>query len=270
MSPPCSYPIDLAKTNLGLDHNKGQVPVQKTKYLFIGNGRATKHLSYYFSQLGLSTKIWSRRDSSPLAESLTNIDRVIIGLRDDEIVNFYNLNKILKNYPCIHLSGRLTHSEIISAHPLMTFAETKYALETYKKIPFIVEKGRPGLNKIFPELPNQSFEISTENKNLYHALCSIAGNFPQILWQRVFNEFGQKLNIPHTVLEEYLKQALTNSMLNPDAALTGPLARGDHRTTSLHVDALTGSNLQPLYFSFINFYNSNKNTTRGPDGHPSI
>jgi hypothetical protein len=47
--------------------------------------------------------------------------------------------------------------------------------------------------------------LNSQDKALYHALCVLAGNFPQMLWNEV-SEKMQLLEIPEASLDLYIKQ----------------------------------------------------------------
>ncbi len=96
--------------------------------------------------------------------------------------------------------------------------------------------------------------MAVEKKALYHALCVMAGNFPQILWHSLSGRFSDRLGIPPDILEPYLRQSLDNFLADPGRALTGPLARGDRNTVRRNLSALSGDALQDLYRAFVELH----------------
>ncbi|GAA1741544.1 hypothetical protein GCM10009710_22140 [Aeromicrobium alkaliterrae] len=52
---------------------------------------------------------------------------------------------------------------------------------------------------------------------------------------------------PSAVLEPLLRASVTNTLAYGDAALTGPVARGDARTVSAHVDAIADAEIAATY-----------------------
>ena len=114
--------------------------MHKLNYLFIGKGRVARHFEYYFQSLNVPTYSWSRRSGEELQKHLQWADRIVLSLRDDEIVNFYDRHPLLQDKFCIHLSGSLSHPKIESAHPLMTFTENVYDSKKYLDMYFICEK----------------------------------------------------------------------------------------------------------------------------------
>jgi hypothetical protein len=141
----------------------------------------------------------------------------------------------------------------------MTFGNELQELDHYRAIPFLVEDGCR-FEDLLPGLPNPSHSLRTEQKALYHALCVMAGNFPQLLWQAAGRRLGEQLRLPQAVLEPYLRQTLENHLRDPEGALTGPLARGDEGTMARNLAALGDDPLADLYRAFQDFH--------GTDGRP--
>jgi len=106
---------------------------------------------------------------------------------------------------------------------------------------------------LLPGLPNPHFEIAPAHKAHYHALCVMAGNFSQILWQAVVTRFGS-VGLPAETLDPYLRQVTDNFIAARGSALTGPLSRGDKATIERNLAALAGDGLQHLYRAFLEFH----------------
>lgn len=230
----------------------GQVP-QKTglDYLVIGNGRMARHFCNYLSLSNIPYTTWNRNE--PLAElslKLKSCTYYFVLISDQAIADFLSSLKLSSDQIGFHFSGALEIDGLISCHPLMTFSQELYDLETYQKIPFMFTNANWNFQKIFPQLKNKSFHIPLEQKAFYHTLCVMAANFPQILWEKVNSEF-RKMNLPSEALESYLQQTVKNFLLNPDKSLTGPLARRDEITISKNLKSLEGDSYQIIYQAFI-------------------
>lgn len=230
-----------------------QVPVFSS-YLVVGNGRLARHIRHYFSLENIPFRSWYRQKTQDeLRSELQNASHVLLAISDRAIEPFYAEHPELAEKQCIHFSGSLVAKNIPSAHPLMTFANDLYDLETYRKIPFVIECGGPRFEELLPGLKNKSFEIVPEQKGLYHALCSLSGNFTIMLWEKVFLEFEQKLGLPKEVLIPYLQQIaanLANSSIET-SVLTGPLVRGDQATIDRHFRVLNGDPYREVYAAFV-------------------
>lgn len=244
----------------------GQVPIKnKSSYLLIGRRRFAKHLANYFTLSGIPYLIWSRSSQKSLSRLISSSAKIVVLINDDEIENFILQNrKGFEDKIWIHCSGLLLFPFAESAHPLMTFSEELYDLETYERIPFITEKGKMHFNELFQELHNQSFRIEKELKAYYHAWCVISGNFTTILWERFFeileNEFGISRHYAFT----YLSIIGKNLMMN-DTPLTGPLSRNDQKVIQKNLTALELKDdpFVLVYKSFVETYNKlNKNKVK--------
>jgi predicted short-subunit dehydrogenase-like oxidoreductase (DUF2520 family) len=234
-------------------------------YAIVGGGRLARHFSQYFHLLEIPHTRWTRdrRSSfntftSPdaeqrLRETLGKADRVLLLVSDTAI------GALLKQYPflhekqLIHCSGALSVPGVAGAHPLMTFAESLYDLQTYKSMSFMLETGFR-FDELFPDLPNPHFAINVEDKASYHALCVMAGNFATLLWKGVAGRFEQQLELPAETLHPYLKQTVANFIQAPESALTGPLARNDKQMIERNLNALADDPMQDIYRAFVGYF----------------
>lgn len=234
-------------------------------YAILGDGRLARHMRHYLELEGYTTSAWARNAQSPfnsdsqadaeqrLRNTLGGADRVLMLVADDALAPLLRQYPFLHQHRLLHCAGALSIPGVIGAHPLMTFGNTLYAAEDYQAIPFMVEEGHDFV-ELFPGLPNPSYAIATEHKALYHALCVMAGNFPQLLWQTVGTRLQGELGVPSQALGAYLQRSLDNFLDDPDGALTGPLARHDHATLNRNITALGASPLAGLFESFVAFY----------------
>jgi len=234
-------------------------------YALLGGGRLARHFSEYFRLLGIPHSRWARDRHSPcnsyalpdaqqrLRVTLAQADRVLLLVADHAIAALLKQYPFLHEKQLIHCSGALSFPGVAGAHPLMTFAADLYTLERYQAVPFMLEAGYD-FSALFPGLPNPHFAIEVEDKARYHALCVLAGNFAQLLWQGVSEHFEQQLQLPATTLHAYLRQVTDNFIQSPTSALTGPLVRGDQQTIERNLQSLEGDPLQALYQAFVAFY----------------
>ncbi len=234
------------------------------RYLIVGNGRVATHVGHYFKLLqqrfdsptpALQFDSWSKKinSSTELTTKAALADQILLAISDSALENFVKLNPELKREKCIHFSGVYFSTEIVGAHPLMTFGPHLYDLAAYEKISFIVDHSNR-IADILPGLANPKFSISPEKKPLYHALCALSGNFSTLLWEHTISRFANELNLPRAVLLPYLQQITRNLSVEGPSVLTGPMARGDVKTMVAHLDSLSDSPDQKLYYAFLNFY----------------
>ncbi len=221
------------------------------KILIIGAGKLAKHLNHYLHLLELSPLSWDRsQDPHLLKTKVVQASHVLLAISDSAIESFYHMNLAGFNKTVVHFSGALSISNLIAAHPLMSFGPEAYDRETYLRIHFILT-GANSLIEALPGVPNHFSLIAPEKKALYHALCVMGGNFPVILWQKMFAEF-EALGIPQEAARVYLETILENTLKNPNTALTGPLVRKDKDTIIKNIEALENDKFQNIYFAFVN------------------
>ena len=230
---------------------------QSIPYLIAGKGKLASHFKYYLQLLDIPVLQWHRNSEVSFTELAIQSEKILVLISDGQIEKFIIDNSHIKNKIWIHCSGSLNTDLAFSAHPLMTFSDQLYDLDTYKKIPFILSNKHPDFSGLFPELPNPAYVIRAEQKAYYHAWCSIAGNFTSILWSKFFNRLESKFNIPVQAAHPYLK-AITDNLINIDNPLTGPLARDDQETIDKHMNALKDDNIKLVYEAFTDFYYQEK------------
>jgi predicted short-subunit dehydrogenase-like oxidoreductase (DUF2520 family) len=223
-------------------------------YGIVGKGRLAGHWMHYFRLKNMHVVQWYRGQTRTPEQALSTAEVILILINDDEIEKFIKTNKWLKNKIVIHCSGSLVTKYAQGFHPHFNFTRLLYKLETYEKIPFVVEKGKYSFPQLFPQLTNQHFEIAKKDRPLYHALTVMSGNFPIILWQAANKTFMKKLKLPDTFFVPYIQNCIDQFAEDPENALTGPLVRGDKKTIDKNIKALKGSPLQDIYKSFVKKY----------------
>lgn len=241
-----------------------------THYAIVGGGRLARHMRHYFTLLNLPVSCWTRDSSAPfnshpnssaaqrLRATIRPASHVLLLVTDTAIADLLKRYPFLHEKKLLHCSGALSIPGVAGAHPLMTFSHELYTLEQYQRIPFMVDKGY-AFNELLPGLHNPHFAISPEEKPRYHALCVMAGNFSQIIWQAAVERFSS-MGLPPSTLEPYLRQVVQNFVRDPGTALTGPLSRGDRKTIDRNLAALAGDPLEPVYRAFLALYDSGQQT----------
>lgn len=156
----------------------------------------------------------------------------------------------------VHMSGALSLSALAPAqkegaligciHPLQSFALVEGAQERMRGSVFGLTSGSPEagtLLKALVEALGGSFvEVADEDKPLYHAAAVLASNYLVAIEDAAIRLLAQTGLDERTALRSLLPLAratLDNiESLGTTAALTGPIARGDHETVQSHLHAL--------------------------------
>ncbi len=123
---------------------------------------------------------------------------------------------------------------VASAHCLLSFASVSAALQQFQGTPCALE-GDPGacdgLRPAFSAIGAQCFDIASADKLLYHAAAVFATNFLPVL-QATAEDLWRATGMPADLIPHLRASLLRNAVANittlgPQAALTGPSARGD-------------------------------------------
>lgn len=221
--------------------------------LLIGSGRLAKHLQFWNSLLNSPNHLltWDRSQDPHLLKShLLKCSLVWLAISDTSIISFYENYLLGIDLPVVHFSGAVNDERMFCAHPLMSFPNDLLTSDVYSKIYFAVT-GCKHLTDLLPNFDNKFFTLDADSKSLYHALCVIAGNFPQFLWLSTLKNF-EHLSIPSEALDIYIKQISENFISLKDKALTGPFIRKDIGTIEKNLHALkSNKQLKTIYKSFL-------------------
>jgi len=247
-----------------------------TNYAIVGGGRLARHFSEYFRLLEIPHTRWTRDHRSAfnsfaiadakqrLQAAVRDAGRVLLLVSDSSIVAVLRQYPFLHEKQLVHCSGSLGIPGVAGAHPLMTFSDRLYPLETYQRVPFVMEPGS-SFTCLFPGLSNPNFEVDAKDKSRYHAMCVMAGNFPHLLWKVISVRFEQELSLPVAALHPYLRQLAENFIATPNSALTGPLTRNDRKTIERNLVSMQGDPLQDLYTAFMRFYERSEGPIKEPE-----
>jgi predicted short-subunit dehydrogenase-like oxidoreductase (DUF2520 family) len=130
----------------------------------------------------------------------------------------------------------------LALHPVMTFTGRPDDADRLAGISFGVTAPavlRPAAEVLVMEMGGEPVFIAEKDRGLYHA--ALAGAANHLVTQVVqaadlLSRAG--VSHPSRMLGPLLSAALDNALRLGDAALTGPVARGDADTVAGHVDAL--------------------------------
>lgn len=124
--------------------------------------------------------------------------------------------------------------QVASAHCILSFASVRAALAQFPGTACALE-GDPiacaALRPALRAIGAQCFDVASADKLLYHAAAVFATNFLPVL-QAVAEDLWQSTGVPAALIPALRASLLRNAVANitalgPQAALTGPAARGD-------------------------------------------
>ena len=246
---------------------------------FIGAGKVGLALGVYFKQKGLKIGGYYSRtynhaqvaadktDSKVFAsieELIENSSMVWITTSDDALPLLVDQIAILEIpqhiEAFVHTSG--VHSTKVlqpindksfrtyCAHPLMAFADSKESVEQLNSAYFSIEtlaeeptKSDNCLNHLFEKTGNNTLQIDSEKKELYHCAASVLSNYMVTLLNmayEMFAETGMSKSEIKRATAPLLNSTLNNISNNENMsdALTGAIKRGDATTVAKHLEAL--------------------------------
>jgi predicted short-subunit dehydrogenase-like oxidoreductase (DUF2520 family) len=130
----------------------------------------------------------------------------------------------------------------LALHPVMTFTGRPDDIDRLAGISFGVtapEPLRPVAEALVVEMGGEPVFIAEEQRDLYHAALAIGANYLVTLVTAagdLLRDAG--VAQPARMLAPLLSAALDNALRLGDAALTGPVVRGDADTVAGHIAAL--------------------------------
>ncbi|MFJ7063815.1 Rossmann-like and DUF2520 domain-containing protein [Streptomyces sp. NPDC101115] len=130
----------------------------------------------------------------------------------------------------------------LALHPAMTFTGTSVDVQRLAGCSFGVtapEELRLAAEALVIEMGGEPEWIAEENRPLYHAALALGANHLVTLVAQAMELLRSAgVAAPDRMLGPLLGAALDNALRSGDAALTGPVARGDAGTVAAHVAEL--------------------------------
>ncbi|MEU3407898.1 DUF2520 domain-containing protein [Streptomyces sp. NPDC006670] len=152
----------------------------------------------------------------------------------------------------VHTSGRYGTAVLdparragalpLALHPAMTFTGTEVDVQRLAGCSFGVtapEELRLAAEALVIEMGGEPEWIAEESRPLYHAALALGANHLVTLVAQAMELLRTAgVGHPDRMLGPLLGAALDNALRSGDAALTGPVARGDAGTVAAHVSEL--------------------------------
>lgn len=138
----------------------------------------------------------------------------------------------------------------LAVHPAMTFTGTAVDLDRLGGCVFGLTAGeaeRPVAEALVADLGGRAMWVPEEMRTLYHAgLAHGANHLVTLVTEAMEVLAAAGADDPAGTLRPLLTAALDNALEQGDAALTGPIVRGDAGTVSAHLDDLAANAPQTL------------------------
>ncbi len=238
----------------------------------IGAGRVGTVLASRFRTAGYSiTGATARTDASLLristllpgvdvltpTEVAAASDIIVIAVPDDSLIavaeELASSGAVRRGQVVLHTSGRhgtdalasLTRlgARAIAFHPAMTFTGTSVDLERTCVFGLTAAVAdRPFAEELVAALGGTAMWVAETDRALYHAALAHGANHLATLVAQSMDLLRQAgATDPAAVLRPLLSASLENVFAYGDAALTGPVVRGDITTIRAHIDALAAA-----------------------------
>jgi predicted short-subunit dehydrogenase-like oxidoreductase (DUF2520 family) len=207
-----------------------------------------------YQVLGVATRV------RPLSPAELAADLLLIAVPDDALAPLidslarsgaFRQGQIVAHTSGAHgvavLGPALAHgARPLALHPAMTFAGGPADLDRLRKgISFGVtspQNVRPVAEALVRDLGGTPEWIPEEHRGLYHAALAHGANHLVTLVNDTMDRLREAgVGQPERVLDPLLHAALDNTLRFGDAALTGPVSRGDAGTVQRHVATLTAT-----------------------------
>jgi predicted short-subunit dehydrogenase-like oxidoreductase (DUF2520 family) len=190
------------------------------------------------------------------AEVLQRAELVLLTVPDDAlpglVTGLAETGSVRPGQLLVHTSGRYGAKVLdpalragalpLALHPAMTFTGTPVDVQRLAGCSFGVtapEELRLAAEALVIEMGGEPEWIAEERRPLYHAALALGANHLVTLVAQAMELLREAgVEAPDRMLGPLLGAALDNALRSGDAALTGPVARGDAGTVAAHVTEL--------------------------------
>lgn len=240
----------------------------------IGAGRVGSVLAARFVRAGYRlVGIAARSDASrlraatliPSADILTPVEIVrrsevvVLAVPDDQLASVARelAPHTRRDQIVLHTSGRhglavldpMTDVRAVAFHPAMSFTGTEVDVDRSSVFGLTAAAAdRDVVETLVADLGGTPMWIDEADRVRYHAaLAHGANNITTIVTQAMDLLRSIGAQDPAAALRPLLEATLENTLRYGDAALTGPVARGDIGTVRAHLEALDDADIEQTY-----------------------
>lgn len=186
-------------------------------------------------------------------------DLLLLTVPDDDLAPLVDdlvaCGSVRSGQVVVHTSGRhgtavlapaaALGAAVLALHPAMTFTGTDVDLGRLPGCVFGLtcdDVARPIGERLVADLHGEVAWLPEQQRTLYHAALAHGANHLVTLVTQAMDLLREAgAPEPAATLRPLLMAALDNALSYGDAALTGPVVRGDRSTVSAHLHALAGA-----------------------------
>jgi len=191
-------------------------------------------------------------------------DLLLLAVPDDMLANVVTMladsGALHEGQHVVHTSGRhglavleparAVGARVAAMHPALTFTGTAIDLDRLPGTVFGLTAGaaeRPVVESLVADLGGTPMWVPEEMRTLYHAgLAHGANHLVTLVTEAMEILSAAGAADPAGTLRPLLTAALDNALEQGDAALTGPIVRGDLGTVRAHLEDITANAPQTL------------------------
>nr|WP_229052273.1 DUF2520 domain-containing protein [Aeromicrobium sp. Leaf350] len=186
------------------------------------------------------------------AEVVRRSDLVLLAVPDDSLEQLAAelAPHVHEGQLVLHTSGRHGRAVLASLadrgartvafHPAMTFTGSDVDLDRTCVMGLTAaDEDRPEVEALALAVGGTPVWVDEADRVVYHAALAHGANHVVTVVNQAM-DLLRSIGVadPSAVLEPLLRASVTNTLAYGDAALTGPVARGDARTVEAHLDAI--------------------------------
>lgn len=209
----------------------------------IGPGRAGSSLARALADAGGWEVLPLLGRGDDVAGAAEDADLVVVATPDGEIAGVARAIRPRDEAVVAHLSGAAgldvlaPHRRRASVHPLVALPTPGIGAQRLRGAWFAVA-GDPMAREVVDAVGGRAFAVDEADRVRYHAAAVIASNHLVALLGQV-ERLAESVGVPFEAYLDLVSATVDNVReLGPQAALTGPAARGDEATIRRHLEAL--------------------------------
>ncbi len=261
----------------------------RDRFVIIGAGKVGTAIGHLLHEKGEEVTVVVSRSEESLKRSSTFLHDVIfttdlldakgkgnnflITTPDDLIadisLDLASMDIVKKGHRVVHMSGALgldvleaceeRGAEVMSIHPLQTFADVRAAVRKIRGIAFAItargERARGWAESLVRALGGEPVILAEEDKPLYHIGAVMACNLLVALEhiaELIYQDIGMEGNQALRALLPLITSTVDNLRhLGTEKSLTGPVARGDIGIIRRHLEVLEEKGTEAMMKAYV-------------------